>query len=217
MSEIAVLLYPDMTALDAVGPYEVLARLPGADVKFVSSTPGPISSDVGLELVARSALDDAPAPDIIVVPGGPGALAALEDAAAVEWLREAHATSKWTTSVCTGSLLLGAAGILEGKRATTHWILRDMLTQFGSESVAERVVIDDHVITAAGVSAGIDMALHLAAMEAGEAEARALQLTIEYDPDPPFDSGSLEKTDAVTQRRATALMVPGGEGIEVAW
>lgn len=217
MSEIAFLLYPDMTALDAVGPYEVLARLPGADVKFVSSTPGPISSDVGLELVARSALDDAPAPDIIVVPGGPGALAALEDAAAVEWLREAHATSKWTTSVCTGSLLLGAAGILEGKRATTHWILRDMLTQFGSESVAERVVIDDHVITAAGVSAGIDMALHLAAMEAGEAEARALQLTIEYDPDPPFDSGSLGKADAVTRRRATALMVPGGEGIEVAW
>ena len=215
MSEIAFLLYPDMTALDAVGPYEVLARLRDADVKFVSSTPGPIRTDVGLELMARSALDDVPAPDIIVVPGGPGTLAALEDAAAVEWLREAHITSKWTTSVCTGSLLLGAAGILEGKRATTHWILRDMLAQFGAESVAERVVIEGKVITAAGVSAGIDMALHLAAMEAGEAEARALQLTIEYDPDPPFDSGSLEKADALTQRRATALMVPSGGGFEV--
>ena len=204
-----------MTALDAVGPYEVLARLPDADVKFVSSTPGAIGTDVGLELMARSALDDVPTPDIIVVPGGPGTLAALEDAAAAEWLRQAHETSKWTTSVCTGSLLLGAAGILEGKRATTHWILRNMLTQFGAESVAERVVIDDHVITSAGVSAGIDMALHLAAIEAGEAEARALQLTIEYDPDPPFDSGSLEKADAVTRCRATALMVPGGGELEV--
>src|SRR5688572_2924630 len=121
-----------MTALDAVGPYEVLARLPDADVKFLSSTPGPINTDVGLELMASSALDDAPAPDIIVVPGGPGTLAALEDAAVVEWLRHAHATSKWTTSVCTGSLLLGAAGILQDKRATTHWILRDMLSQFGA-------------------------------------------------------------------------------------
>jgi transcriptional regulator GlxA family with amidase domain len=216
VSEIAFLLYPDMTALDAVGPYEVLARLPEADAKFVASTPGPIRTDVGLELMARSALDDVTSPDIILVPGGPGTLAALEDAAAVEWLRQAHPGSRWTTSVCTGSLLLGAAGILEGKRATTHWILRDMLTQFGAESVAERVVIEGGVITAAGVSAGIDMALHLAAMEAGEAEARALQLTIEYDPDPPFDSGSLEKADAVTQRRAKALMVPGGEEIEVA-
>jgi transcriptional regulator GlxA family with amidase domain len=205
-----------MTALDVVGPYEVLARLPDAEVRFVASTPGPISTDVGLELMARSALDDVPSPDIILVPGGPGTLAALEDAAAVEWLREAHSSSRWTTSVCAGSLLLGAAGILEGERATTHWILRDMLSQFGAESVAERVVIEGKVITAAGVSAGIDMALHLAAMEAGEAEARALQLTIEYDPDPPFDSGSLEKADAATRRRAEALMVPGREEPEVA-
>ena len=213
MTEIAFLLYEDMTALDAVGPYEVLARLPGADVKFVASTPGPPRTDVGLVLVADSRLEDVPSPDIVVVPGGPGTMAALGDDAAVEWLRQAHASSKWTTSVCTGSLLLGAAGILEGKRATSHWILRDMLREFGAEPVAERVVVEGDVITAAGVSAGIDMALKLAAMEAGEDEARALQLVIEYDPDPPFDSGSLEKADAETRRRATEHMVPAAETV----
>jgi transcriptional regulator GlxA family with amidase domain len=209
--QIAFLLYPDMTALDAVGPYEVLARLPAADVKFVATVPGPIATDVGMVLTADSGLDDVPSPDVIVVPGGPGTLPALEDTAAVSWLRQAHETSMWTTSVCTGSLLLGAAGVLRGKRATSHWILRDMLSQFGAEPVAERVVIEGKVITAAGVSAGIDMALTLAAAAAGEDAARALQLTIEYDPDPPFDSGSLEKADDETRRRATALMVPGGE------
>jgi len=208
--QIAFLLYPDMTALDAVGAYEVLARLPGADVRFVATTPGPIQTDVGMVMTADSGLDDVPSPDIIVVPGGPGTLPALEDAAAVEWLRRAHETSTWTTSVCTGSLLLGAAGILRGKRATSHWILRDMLAQFGAEPVAERVVIEGKIVTAAGVSAGIDMALQLAAREAGEDEARALQLVIEYDPDPPFDSGSLEKADEDTRRRATEHMVPGG-------
>jgi transcriptional regulator GlxA family with amidase domain len=211
LTQIAFLLYPDMTALDAVGPYEVLARLPGADVTWVASTPGPIRTDAGMVMTADSGLDDVPSPDIIVVPGGPGTLPALQDTAAVDWLRRAHETSTWTTSVCTGSLLLGAAGILDGKRATSHWILRDMLPQFGAEPVAERVVIEGRVITAAGVSAGIDMALRLAATEAGEDEARALQLVIEYDPDPPFDSGSLERADDETRRRATEHMVPGGE------
>jgi transcriptional regulator GlxA family with amidase domain len=211
LTQIAFLLYPDMTALDAVGPYEVLARLPGADVAWVASTPGPIRTDAGMVMTADSGLDDVPSPDIIVVPGGPGTLPALQDTAAVDWLRRAHETSTWTTSVCTGSLLLGAAGILDGKRATSHWILRDMLPQFGAEPVAERVVIEGRVITAAGVSAGIDMALRLAATEAGEDEARALQLVIEYDPDPPFDSGSLERADDETRRRATEHMVPGGE------
>jgi transcriptional regulator GlxA family with amidase domain len=215
LPEIAFLLYPNMTALDVVGPYEVLARLPGADVKFVASTPGQIRTDVGMVLVADSHLEDVPSPDIVVVPGGPGTMAALGDAAAVEWLRQAHTTSTWTTSVCTGSLLLGAAGVLEGKRATSHWILRDMLREFGAEPVAERVVSEGKVITAAGVSAGIDMALRLAALEAGEDEARALQLVIEYDPDPPFDSGSLEKADEQTQRRATEHMVPEASEIEV--
>jgi putative intracellular protease/amidase len=215
LTEIAFLLYENMTALDAVGPYEVLARLPGADVKFVASTPGQVKTDVGAVLVADSRLEDVPSPDIIVVPGGPGTLATLGDAMAVEWLRRAHESSKWTTSVCTGSLLLGAAGVLEGKRVTSHWILRDMLREFGAEPVAERVVVEGKVITAAGVSAGIDMALRLTAIEAGEDEARALQLVIEYDPDPPFDSGSLEKADADTRRRATEHMVPGGGNVEV--
>jgi putative intracellular protease/amidase len=216
LTQIAFLLYPDMTALDAVGPYEVLARVPGADVKWVASTPGPIETDAGMVMTADSALEDVPAPDIVVVPGGPGTLAALEDSAAVAWLRRAHETSRWTTSVCTGSLLLGAAGILQGKRATSHWILRDMLAQFGAQPVPERVVIEGNVITAAGVSAGIDMALQLAACEAGEEEARALQLTIEYDPDPPFDSGSLEKADEQTRRRATQIMVPGAPEAQAA-
>jgi transcriptional regulator GlxA family with amidase domain len=156
--------------------------LPEAEVKFVASTPGPKKTDVGLVLTADSALEDVPAPNIIVIPGS-GKVPFLEDSAAVEW----------TTSVCTGSTLLGAAGVLEGKRATSHWAVCDSLRNFGAEPVAERVVIDGKAITAAGVSAGIDMALTLAAREAGEDEARALQLIIEYDPQPPFDSGSFEK------------------------
>ena len=158
MTEIALFLYDGMTALDAVGPYEVLARLPDAEVKFVASTPGPKQTDVGLVLTADSSLDQVPTPDIIVIPGS-GKVPFLEDPAAVEWVRRAHQTSKWTTSVCTGSMLLGAAGILQGKRATSHWAVRDYLRNFGAEPVAERVVIEGKVITAGGVSAGIDMAL----------------------------------------------------------
>ena len=210
MTEIALFLYDGMTALDAVGPYEVLARLPGAEVKFVASTPGPKKTDVGLVLTADSSLEDVPAPDVIVVPGS-GKVPFLDDPAAVEWVRAAHETSKWTTSVCTGSMLLGAAGVLEGKRATSHWAVREALRNFGAEPVAERVVVEGKVITAAGVSAGIDMGLTLAAYEAGEDEARALQLIIEYDPQPPFDSGSLEKADPETQQRATEVLTRGVE------
>ena len=208
MTEIAFFLYEDMTALDAVGPYEILARLPGAEVKFVASTPGPKKTDVGLVLTADSALEDVPAPDIIVIPGS-GKVPFLDDPAAVEWVRGAHESSKWTTSVCTGSMLLGAAGILQGRRATSHWAVRDYLRNFGAEPVAERVVVEGKVITAAGVSAGIDMALTLAGFEAGEDEARALQLIIEYDPHPPFDSGSLEKVDSDTVERATEILSGG--------
>jgi putative intracellular protease/amidase len=210
LTEIALFLYDGMTALDAVGPYEVLARLPGAEVKFVASTPGPKKTDVGLVLTADSSLEDVPAPDVIVVPGS-GKVPFLDDPAAVEWVRAAHETSKWTTSVCTGSMLLGAAGVLEGKRATSHWAVREALRNFGAEPVAERVVVEGKVITAAGVSAGIDMGLTLAAYEAGEDEARALQLIIEYDPQPPFDSGSLEKADPETQQRATEVLTRGVE------
>jgi putative intracellular protease/amidase len=206
--EIALFLYDDMTALDAVGPYEVLARMSDAEVKFVASTPGPKKTDVGLVLTADSSLEDVPAPDIIVIPGS-GKVPFLDDPAAVEWVRRAHETSKWTTSVCTGSMLLGAAGVLEGKRATSHWAVRDHLRNFGAEPVAERVVIEGKVITAAGVSAGIDMALTLAGHEAGEEEARALQLIIEYDPQPPFDSGSVEKADPETLQPATEVLTRG--------
>ena len=206
MAEIAFLLYEDMTALDAVGPYEVLARLPGAEVKFVASTPGPKKTDVGVVLIGDSALEEVREPDVIVVPGGPGTINAMNDSAAVGWLRSAHATGRWTASVCTGSLLLGAAGLLEGKRATSHWIVRESLRHFGAEPVDERVVVDGDVITAAGVSAGIDMALTLAAYEAGEREARALQLVIEYDPQPPYDAGSLAKADSETERRAREFL-----------
>ncbi len=208
MAEIALFLYDDMTALDAVAPYEVLARLPDADVGFVASTPGPKRTDVGLVLTADSALDDVPAPDVIVVPGS-GKVPFLEDPAAVQWVRRAHETSTWTTSVCTGSTLLGAAGVLEGRRATSHWAVRDYLRRFGAEPVAERVVVDGNVVTAAGVSAGIDMALTLAAREAGEEVARALQLVIEYDPQPPYDSGSAENADPGTQERATEILARG--------
>ena len=205
MLEIALFLYDDMTALDAVGPYEVLARLPGAEVKFVATTPGPKQTDVGLVLTADSSLEDVPAPEVIVIPGS-GKVPFLDDPAAVEWVRHAHETSKWTTSVCTGSMLLGAAGVLEGKRATSHWAVRDYLRNFAAEPVGERVVIEGKVITAAGVSAGIDMALTLAGRIAGDDEARALQLIIEYDPRPPFDSGSVEKADPEVLQRATELL-----------
>jgi putative intracellular protease/amidase len=211
MTEIAFVLYPEMTALDIVGPYDVLARLPGAQARFVAANPGPIVTDVGLTLTADTRLDEVPAPDIVVVPGGPGTIAALQDQVLIDWLTRAHETSRWTTSVCTGSLLLAAAGILAGKRATTHWITRDMLAQLGAEPVSDRVVIEGKVVTGAGVSAGIDMALTLAALEAGEDEARAIQLTIEYDPQPPFDSGAVELAGEQLRERATAHMIPATE------
>jgi putative intracellular protease/amidase len=206
--QIALFLYEDMTALDAVGPYEVLSRLPDSEVRLVASTPGPKQTEAGLVLTADSSLDDVPAPDVIVIPGS-GKVPFLDDPAAVEWVRQAHETSQWTTSVCTGSLLLGAAGVLEGKRATSHWAVRESLRNFGAEPVSERVVIEGKVITAAGVSAGIDMALTLAGYLVGDAEARALQLIIEYDPQPPYDSGSLEKADPETQQRATEILRQG--------
>jgi putative intracellular protease/amidase len=208
LTQIAFFLYDGMTALDAVGPYEVLGRLTGAEVKFVAPTPGPKTTDLGLVLTADSALEDVPAPDVILIPGS-GKVPVLDDPVAIEWVRRAHETSKWTTSVCTGSTLLGAAGVLQGKRATSHWAVRDHLRNFGAVPVAERVVIEGKVITAAGVSAGIDMALTLAGFMAGDDEARALQLVIEYDPEPPYASGSLEKADPGTRQRATEILARG--------
>jgi transcriptional regulator GlxA family with amidase domain len=191
---IAILIFDRLTALDAVGPYEVLSRLPGATVSFVAVEPGPKRTDTGaLALTADRSLADLPDPEIVLVPGGAGNRPLLGDAAVLDWLRTAHETTRWTTSVCTGSLVLAAAGILDGKRATTHWAYLDRLRELGAEPVAERVVEDGKVMTAAGVSAGIDMALTLTARIAGDEVAQAIQLGIEYDPQPPFDSGSPAK------------------------
>jgi putative intracellular protease/amidase len=194
---IALLIFDRLTALDAVGPYEVLSRLPGAELDFVAPEPGVMRTDTGrLGLEATKAIDEIPDPDVVLVPGGEGNRPLLSDERVLGWLRTAHEGTTWTTSVCTGSLVLGAAGILEGKRATSHWVYRDSLREFGAEPVAERVVEDGKVVTAAGVAAGIDMALHLASRIAGDDVAKAIQLGIEYDPDPPHDAGSPEKAPA---------------------
>lgn len=191
---IAFLIFDKLTALDAIGPYEVLSRLPGAEVSFVAKQAGVKRTDTGaLGLTADIAIAEMPDPDIVLVPGGEGNRPLLDDGEVLDWLRAAHRTSTWTTSVCTGSLVLGAAGVLEGKRATSHWLYRDALAAYGAEPVAERVVEDGKIVTAAGVAAGLDMALRLAARIAGDDVAKAIQLGIEYDPEPPFDSGSPEK------------------------
>jgi len=188
---VAIPLFHRVTALDAVGPYEVLSRLPGATVRFVADEPGAKRTENGmLALTADAALDDVPEPDVVVVPGGLGTRALLDDERMLAWLRRAHATSRCTTSVCTGSLLLAAAGILDGAPATTHWLVLDKLGELGATPVRDRVVEHGKVITAAGVSAGIDMALLLAARLAGDEIAQAIQLGIEYDPQPPFRAGS---------------------------
>jgi transcriptional regulator GlxA family with amidase domain len=189
---IAIPIFERLTALDAVGPYEVLSRLPGAQVSFLAAAPGPQRTENGmLALVADRPLSALPHPDIIVVPGGLGTRALMRDETMLEWLREAHAHSTWTTSVCTGALLLAAAGILNGLEATTHWLALEMLAAHGATPVSRRVVEQGKVITAAGVSAGIDMALTLAARVAGEEWAQGIQLGIEYDPAPPFAGGSV--------------------------
>jgi len=195
--EIAVFLYERFTALDAVGPYEVLSRLPGATVRFVAVEPGPKRTETeSLVMVAEHSLDEVARPDVIVVPGGFGTRALLTDETVLGWLRRAHESSEWTTSVCTGSLLLGAAGILDGLEATTHWLELETLRQFGARPTSRRVVEQGKVMTAAGVSSGIDMGLRLAAHIAGDDVAKGIQLAIEYDPEPPFDVGSPAKAPA---------------------
>jgi putative intracellular protease/amidase len=191
---IAILLYDRFTALDAVGPYEVLSRLPGAAVTFVAEQPGPKCTDTNrLTLYADASLQEHPHPQIVLVPGGPGQRALMDDGPVHEWLAGAHETSTWTASVCTGSLILAAAGLLENRRATSHWLALEELGALGAEPTDERVVFDGKLVTAAGVSAGIDMALALVARIAGDQVAQAIQLGIEYDPQPPFHAGSPAK------------------------
>jgi transcriptional regulator GlxA family with amidase domain len=204
---IAIPIFDRFTALDAVGPYEVLSRPAGWTVTFIAEQPGPKATETEmLSLVAERSLDELREPDIVVVPGGYGTRELMEDEALLNWIRHAHEHSQWTTSVCTGSHLLAAAGILDGLEATTHWATFDTLAQYGATPTSRRVVEQGKVITSAGVSSGIDMALTLVARIAGPELAQAIQLGIEYDPQPPYDSGSVEKAppEIVEMVRAVA-------------
>jgi transcriptional regulator GlxA family with amidase domain len=215
--DIAIPLFDRFTALDAIGPYETLSRLPGARVTLLAAEPGPVATDNRmLKILAERALDDLPDPDIVVVPGGIGTRAMMNDAPLIAWVRTAHRTSEWTCSVCTGSLVLGAAGLLDGLDATTHWLSMDTLASTGARPTGRRVVEQGKIITAAGVSAGIDMGLTLAAKIAGDTVAQAIQLGIEYDPQPPFDSGSPDKApaDVVALCRNVEHLVDSGEPVE---
>jgi transcriptional regulator GlxA family with amidase domain len=204
--QIAILIFDKLTALDAIGPYEVLRPVPGWEVKFVAPTKGEIRTDSGfLGLSADYSLDEVTEADMVLVPGGEGSRPLLEDETVLRWLREIDKTTKWTTSVCTGSLVLGAAGLLEGKRATSNWLHLDRLREYGADPVGGRWVQEGKTITAAGVTAGIDMALHLVAEEAGPEIAQAVQLGLEYDPQPPFDSGSPEKAAPEIVELVTAV------------
>jgi putative intracellular protease/amidase len=195
--DIVCLLFDGITALDIVGPYEVLQRLPEAEVKFVARDKGEIRTDNRfLALTADYALADIQRADILVVPGGFATRALEQDAELLEWIRAIDATTTWTTSVCTGSMLLAAAGLLEGKEATSHWASLERLRDYGAIPTSRRVVPEGKIITAAGVSSGIDMGLTLAAFVAGDDFAQAVQLGIEYDPQPPFDAGSTAKAPA---------------------
>ncbi len=198
--QIAILLYEGLTALDAIGPYEVFSRLPDATVHFVARDVGPKRTDAGsLALLADYTLVTLPHPHILVIPGGLfGTCAAMKDQQLLAWIQSAYTSSQWTTSVCTGALLLGAAGILKGRTATTHWAAQATLEHYGATYLPERFVQHGKIITAAGVSAGIDMALHLAGEIAGRETAQAIQLGLEYDPQPTFDAGSLQKASAAT-------------------
>jgi putative intracellular protease/amidase len=205
---IAIGLYERFTSLDAMGPFQVLSSLPGAVVTFVAEKAGPVTDESGfLTVTARAAFDDLPDPDVLLVPGGTITGTLVPHHPIVGWIARAHRTTTWTTSVCTGALLLAGAGVLEGVEATTHWAAMDQLAALGAKPVRERVVRRGKIVTAAGVSAGIDMALTLAAAIAGPELARTLQLVMEYDPAPPFDAGSPEKAGPATVEQALAGMV----------
>ncbi|KUI09995.1 glutamine amidotransferase [Mycolicibacterium acapulense] len=208
MTQIAIMVYPGYTALDFIGPYEVLRNLPGAEVRFVWHEPGPIEADSGVLLIgATHSFDETPSPDIILIPGGLSSFQHARDEKVLDWVRTAHETSTWTTSVCSGSVILAAAGLLDGLRATSHWLALPMLKPFGVDTVSdERVVHEGKIVTAAGVSAGIDLGLWLYGQIAGDAKAKAVQLVIEYDPQPPYDSGHLSKASAATKATASALL-----------
>lgn len=208
--QIAFLAYEGLTCLDLIGPYEVFNTTPGADVVFVNKKKGEIRVDSkAFGIVVDNALAEVPHPDVFVIPGGlEGTFAAAADEEILAWVREAHAHSTLSTSVCTGSLILGAAGLLEGKQATTHWAAKPMLENYGATYTPDRVVPEGKIITAAGVSSGIDMALTAVGQLFGEEIAKAVQLGIEYDPQPPFDAGSPEKAGQKIQELALQALSP---------
>jgi putative intracellular protease/amidase len=208
MTQIAIVVYPGFTALDFIGPYEVLHRLPDAEVRFLWHQPGPITADsAALVIGATHSFDETPSPDVILVPGGLTTVEHARDEKLLDWVRSAHRTASWTASVCSGSLILTAAGLLDGKRATSHWGMLSLLKTLGVNAVGdERVVHEGNVVSSAGLSAGIDLALWLAGQIAGEDRAKAIQLAIEYDPQPPFDSGHMSKASAKTKATATAML-----------
>lgn len=190
---IAFLLFPGLTQLDLTGPAQFLSRLPGARVDLVWETRDPVPSDAGFSILPTASFAEVPAADILCVPGGIGVAEVIDNPAALDWVRQVGADAQWVTSVCTGSLILGAAGLLRGYKATTHWAWHDLLALFGAEPVHARHVIDRNRATGGGVTAGIDFALALIREIAGEEHARMVQLSLEYDPDPPLDAGSPAK------------------------
>jgi transcriptional regulator GlxA family with amidase domain len=212
MTQIAIVVYPGYTGLDFIGPYEVLRNLPDAEIRFLWHEPGPVVADSGVLIVgATHSFDETPSPDVILVPGGMTTFEHARDEKLLDWVRQAHQTAAWTTSVCSGSVILAAAGLLEGRRATSHWAAVSLLKAFGAVPVGdERIVVEGgperRIVTCAGVSAGIDLAMWLAGQISGEARAKAIQLAIEYDPQPPFDSGHLSKASTATKAAATAIL-----------
>jgi len=207
--QVAIMLYPGFTALDFIGPYESLRWLNDADVRFVWHEPGPIAADSGVLLVgATHSFDETPNPDIIVIPGGFSTMKHARDQKVLDWVRRAHRSATWTASVCSGSVILAAAGLLEGKPATSHWAAVQLLRIFGAEPITDERIVQsgEGIVTCAGVSAGIDLGLWLAARIDGEDRAKAIQLSMEYDPQPPFDSGHMSKASVSTRAAATALM-----------
>jgi len=206
--QIAILLYPGVTALDAVGPWEVLSRMPNTEVRFVGKEVGPVVTEGGaLLLGVTHTLSEIPPADLVLVPGGTATPSQMVDDEVLHWLRKMHETATWTASVCTGALILGAAGILKGLPATTHWYKMGVLKIMGAQPQPdERIVQSGKIVTAAGVSAGIDLALWLAGEIVGRERAEAIQLTIEYDPHPPFDAGHMSKASKETQKVAKEIM-----------
>jgi len=209
--QIAIGLYPGFTALDFVGPYQVLTYVPGAEIVLCAERTGRVTDDRGtLHVDVEHTFADVPSPDILLVPGGPGSTeASAPGSAVVEWVRRAHETTTWTASVCTGAEVLGAAGLLDGGRATTHWLYCDVIEGHGAKPTQERVVFEGKVVTGAGVSAGIDLAFTLVAREFGQDLAESIQLGIEYDPQPPFDAGAPSKAKPEIKALVTAVMRPG--------